>query len=852
MSSNASAPVAEYLALVARKKITPLEQQLVEATVKLASPSGQLVTLCRELEASAHHSIKQLEAQHAADAQRLGEQLEGARDEVAGLREELAASSRELSQRRAQSQAELKRVRAASVAEIRDLRDNYDKSRAELYVARKELEWVRAEAMEVHQELLTARRDWAQGRREADAALFEVRQTAQAELLGVRQALAAAEAQLQSALQDVEQVRDKLTQERIALEKQLAQAVNEGCEVQAELHVARKELERVRAEAAEVHQELLTTRRDWEQGRREADAALFEVRQTAQAELLGVRQALAAAEAQLQSALQDVELVRDKWTQERIADAPKTAENVDQLEKQLAQAVNEGCEVLERLRLETDDTAARNSQMSQMLESAKRELESQKVERDAAVAARSQLNEELLQLQSRLDALELVPLPTAVPNDEPPLETHIHAPADLEMAPEPAPDPHTLPPPVVAAAVSRAAVPDVTVNPPEPPSARPTKIARRSREHASATVYVPNIDDILAPPAPLGSANWLEFYVPTLQAIAAHHNAAKARWKTPGKWMGDDLAEFDPDQAPAVAAMFWNLNTRQMRSGAIFSAWTGAINFAPLLSQAVAAECDNQEGHEPDEDLTDIDEEWPPNPLNHGRRSIRFDDLPPAPSPRKRRASPSSDDVVAASSAQTGAHRRRKVKRQRLIEEEGYIARPSVLRKHIQSAEPVHRSFLRHRQACRRSGRLLGEGLLSSEDKSEKYGRKKCRSLAELVGLGTPHPLVDSEGRTSLVLVGQPDDNHYRAPAHSFIKQEGLPPVQSQRSSLPVNKSDGSLNSTVLNPLGHPELIEYLKGASAPVPGMAGLVLSGLSAWTACVDTNSVSPLSRAGIYHPL
>ncbi|KAJ7715868.1 hypothetical protein B0H14DRAFT_3632933 [Mycena olivaceomarginata] len=820
MSSNASAPVAEYLALVARKKITPLEQQLVEATVKLASPSGQLVTLCRELEASAHHSIKQLEAQHAADAQRLGEQLEGARDEVAGLREELAASSRELSQRRAQSQAELKRVRAASVAEIRDLRDNYDKSRAELYVARKELEWVRAEAMEVHQELLTARRDWAQGRREADAALFEVRQTAQAELLGVRQALAAAEAQLQSALQDVEQVRDKLTQERIA-------------------------------------------------------------------------------------------------------DVRKTAENVDQLEKQLAQAVNEGCEVqaeLERLRLETDETAARNSQMSQMLESAKRELESQKVERDAAVAARSQLNEELLQSQSRLDDLELVPLPTAVPNDEPPLETHIHAPADLEMAPEPAPDPHTLLPPVVAAAVSRAAVPDVTVNPPEPPSARPTKIARRSREHTSATVYVPNIDDILAPPAPLGSANWLEFYVthklqlfakdqglkgmgkrvhhllvcspcvklnmpclhhvqasgktpktprclrclvskstctapsagtpatypfdvPTLQAIAAHHNATKARWKTPGKWMGDDLAEFEPDQAPAVAAMLWNLNTRQMRSRAIFSAWTGAINFAPLLSQAVAAECDDQEGHEPDDDLTDIDEEWPPNPLNHVDEE---------------RASPSSDDVVAASSTQTGAHRRRKVKRQRQIEEEGHIARPSVLRKHIQSAEPVHAPSFDTAKLAVALGAYSARGLLSSEDKSEKYGRKKCRSVAELIGLGfhwnsiTPHPLVDSEGRTFLVFVGQPDDNQYRAPAHSFIKQEGLPPVQSQRSSLPVNKSDGSLNSTVLNPLGHPELIEYLKGASAPVPGMAGLVLSGLSAWTACVDTNSVSPLSRAGIYHPL
>ncbi|KAJ7840504.1 hypothetical protein B0H14DRAFT_3458046 [Mycena olivaceomarginata] len=71
------------------------------------------------------------------------------------------------------------------------------------------------------------------------------------------------------------------------------------------------------------------------------------------------------------------------------------------------------------------------------------------------------------------------------------------------------------------------------------------------------------------------------------------------------------------------------------------------------------------------------------------------------------------------------------------------------------------------------------------EDRAEKRGSKQRRSLAELIGVGfqlipwngfDPQPLVDSEGRVFLVLVGQPRDERYCASvghAYDFIKQQG-------------------------------------------------------------------------------
>ncbi|KAJ7664833.1 hypothetical protein B0H14DRAFT_3539691 [Mycena olivaceomarginata] len=65
----------------------------------------------------------------------------------------------------------------------------------------------------------------------------------------------------------------------------------------------------------------------------------------------------------------------------------------------------------------------------------------------------------------------------------------------------------------------------------------------------------------------------------------------------------------------------------QTRSGTIFAAWTSTVDyFAPLLSQAVAAECDDQEDKELEDD-DDIDQDWTPEPFN------QVDDewLPPDP-----------------------------------------------------------------------------------------------------------------------------------------------------------------------------------------------------------------------------
>ncbi|KAJ7200278.1 hypothetical protein B0H12DRAFT_1036773, partial [Mycena haematopus] len=73
----------------------------------------------------------------------------------------------------------------------------------------------------------------------------------------------------------------------------------------------------------------------------------------------------------------------------------------------------------------------------------------------------------------------------------------------------------------------------------------------------------------------------------------------------------------------------------------------------------------------------------------------------------------------------------------------------------------------------------------SRETHTERYGSKKDRALTDLLGLGlrlvvwdgkTSRPLVDAQGRILAVLVGQPDDDGYRAAvrrAYDFISSEG-------------------------------------------------------------------------------
>ncbi|KAJ7203289.1 hypothetical protein GGX14DRAFT_570173 [Mycena pura] len=238
--------------------------------------------------------------------------------------------------------------------------------------------------------------------------------------------------------------------------------------------------------------------------------------------------------------------------------------------------------------------------------------------------------------------------------------------------------------------------------------------------------------------------------------------------------------------------MLWTHSARKTRSGTVFAAWTSEVSaiqsttfdIAPLLLDAVAVECDDQEDLEPDDALNDIDDAWPlpprPDPWNE------VDDLPPAPeqraSPaRKRRASPTYDHLVATGTPLSGPHRRRAAQRARKIASEGHVPRASTLREHVATAKPISVPTFDA------SGLPSTRGAYAAvvEQKAEKYGHKKQRSVAELIGLGfqlvqwdgtSARPLSDNAGRIFAVLAGQPDNHEWRAAvsrAYDAIKQEG-------------------------------------------------------------------------------
>ncbi|KAJ7225314.1 hypothetical protein GGX14DRAFT_556116 [Mycena pura] len=129
------------------------------------------------------------------------------------------------------------------------------------------------------------------------------------------------------------------------------------------------------------------------------------------------------------------------------------------------------------------------------------------------------------------------------------------------------------------------------------------------------------------------------------------------------------------------------------------------------------SDVDNKEPHdalngiddaEPHDVLNDIDDVWPPlhkpDPWNEA------DDLPPVPGP----------------------HRRRAAKRARKIASEGHVPRASAVRKHVAPAQPICVP------AFNASGLPSARGAYAAvvEQKVEKYGHKKRRSVAELLGLG--------------------------------------------------------------------------------------------------------------------
>lgn len=180
----------------------------------------------------------------------------------------------------------------------------------------------------------------------------------------------------------------------------------------------------------------------------------------------------------------------------------------------------------------------------------------------------------------------------------------------------------------------------------------------------------------------------------------------------------------------------------QTRSGTVFAAWTNevftiqakAFDIAPLLLEAIAVERDDQEDSEPDDALSDVDDAWP---LPRSEQGNEGDDLPPAfehcslPS-RKRCMSPTYDQLVATGTSLSGPHRRRAAKRARKIASEGHVPRASTLREHVSPAKPICVPTFDA------SGLPSAKGAYAAvvEQKPEKYGRKKQRSVAELTGLG--------------------------------------------------------------------------------------------------------------------
>jgi hypothetical protein len=186
------------------------------------------------------------------------------------------------------------------------------------------------------------------------------------------------------------------------------------------------------------------------------------------------------------------------------------------------------------------------------------------------------------------------------------------------------------------------------------------------------------------------------------------------------------------------------------------------FDFAPLLAAAIAGESDDD--HEEHDSLNEVDEEYPPNPFNDidveypplptSDPLNEVDDVSPSQPPRKKpRRSPSFDEVVAAAvpahkgphcqrpaksksaaakaKSKTGSKRRKAEKRDRQIAAEGHVPRASTLREYVHRVEPLATSL-----DAATLPAAHGAYVAKVEQKDEKKGSKKCRSLFELLGLG--------------------------------------------------------------------------------------------------------------------
>ncbi|KAJ7700615.1 hypothetical protein B0H14DRAFT_3527939 [Mycena olivaceomarginata] len=268
--------------------------------------------------------------------------------------------------------------------------------------------------------------------------------------------------------------------------------------------------------------------------------------------------------------------------------------------------------------------------------------------------------------------------------------------------------------------------------------------------------------------------------------------------------------------------MFWDAGVRKTRAGTIFSAWTSALDFAPFVSRAVAAETldhdpEDQEDQEPLDDawndwpppdpLNQVDDEWPPpDPLNQ----VDDERLPPNPpsavkSPptrpsRKRRApSPTFEEVVDSGPALSGAHRRRGHKRQRAFEEKGHAGRTSSLHQHVKPAVTTASRCPHSTPPRSPSQRALTAPRSTS-------GRRFPSSFD---GTGCSTPPLRLQGRIFLVLAGRPVADGYAAAAtraYEFMRR-----WERRRASRPPCVTTAGLDApTWLDNKHHTRLAEDL------------------------------------------
>ncbi|KAF7345911.1 hypothetical protein MVEN_01613200 [Mycena venus] len=195
------------------------------------------------------------------------------------------------------------------------------------------------------------------------------------------------------------------------------------------------------------------------------------------------------------------------------------------------------------------------------------------------------------------------------------------------------------------------------------------------------------------------------------------------------------------------SAMVWFPQERKTRRGTVFASfWSPVFDVAPLLREAVAVDNDEQE------DTETLMEELDEPPPDDSWLDELDEPLPPPPAPKRLRM----DEIIASGARPVPyAHVKRREKRKKEKEQPGgQRPRPATLREHIHAERAVP-------TVLDAAELPAANGAYAAKVEPSIRGRKKRRTLPELIGLGTSIPIVDIHGRIITVLVGQPSDPTY-------------------------------------------------------------------------------------------